>query len=79
MIPKYVVVVSQKIAGKSRHMRERLDIDSDDQGQDAYLLRVAPKYGLADVLNEEMGPIEAMNEAKAWSIHFIWWKGSFWG
>ncbi len=39
-------------------------IDSDDQGQDSYLLGVSPKHGLADVLNEEVSPLEAMHEAR---------------
>ncbi len=39
-------------------------IDSDDQGQDSYLLGVSPKHGLADVLNEEVSPLEAVHEAR---------------
>ena len=39
-------------------------IDSDDQGQDSYLLGVNPKHGLADVLNEELSPLEAAHEAR---------------
>lgn len=44
--------------------KRTLLIDSDDQGQDAYLLGVKPESGLAEVLNEEIGPIEASYEAR---------------
>ena len=44
--------------------KKTLLIDSDDQGQDGYLLGVNPKYGLADVLNETVSPMEAVLEAR---------------
>ncbi len=44
--------------------KRTLLIDSDDQGQDAYLLGVKPKYGLADVLNEEVPVTKALHEAR---------------
>lgn len=44
--------------------KRTLLIDSDDQGQDSYLLGVNPKHGLADVLNEEVAPMEAAHEAR---------------
>lgn len=39
-------------------------IDTDDQGQDGFLLGVQPQYGLADVLNEEVSVESAMHEAR---------------
>lgn len=39
-------------------------IDSDDQGQDGYLLGVNPERGLAEVLNEESSPSDAACEAR---------------
>lgn len=39
-------------------------IDTDDQGQDAFLLGVKPKYDLADVLNEKARADEAAFEAR---------------
>jgi chromosome partitioning protein len=39
-------------------------IDTDDQGQDSFLLGVSPKHGLADVLNEEIGAEKAMFKAR---------------
>jgi chromosome partitioning protein len=39
-------------------------VDSDDQGQDAFLLGVKPERGLADVLNEEATAEEALFEAR---------------
>lgn len=44
--------------------KKTLLIDSDDQGQDAYLLGAKPKYGLADILNEEIPITEALYEAR---------------
>lgn len=44
--------------------KKTLLIDSDDQGQDSYLLGVSPKRGLAEVLNEEVSPLEAAVEAR---------------
>jgi chromosome partitioning protein len=44
--------------------KKTLLIDSDDQGQDSYLLGVNPKQGLAEVLNEEATPMEAACEAR---------------
>jgi len=39
-------------------------VDTDDQGQDSYLLGVAPPYGLADVLGEDVKPEAALYEAR---------------
>ncbi|KAG6559878.1 Chromosome-partitioning ATPase Soj (plasmid) [Candidatus Rhabdochlamydia oedothoracis] len=39
-------------------------IDTDDQGQDAFLLGVKPKYGLADVLNERVSVEQALFQAR---------------
>lgn len=39
-------------------------IDTDDQGQDAFLLGVKPPLGLAEVLNEEVSIEEALFEAR---------------
>lgn len=39
-------------------------VDTDDQGQDAFLLGVKPPYGLADVLSEEVSAEEAMFQAR---------------
>jgi len=39
-------------------------IDTDDQGQDAFLLGVKPKYGLADVLNEQVRVEQALFQAR---------------
>lgn len=39
-------------------------IDTDDQGQDAFLLGIKPKVGLAEVLNEDISIKEAIIEAR---------------
>lgn len=39
-------------------------IDTDDQGQDAFLLGVEPPHGLADVLNEDVPAKEAIFQAR---------------
>lgn len=39
-------------------------VDTDDQGQDAFLLGVKPKYGLADVINENVNVEQALFEAR---------------
>ena len=39
-------------------------IDSDDQGQASYLLGITPPFGLASVLNEEVGLTDAIYEAR---------------
>ncbi len=39
-------------------------IDTDDQGQDAFLLGVKPEHDLADVLNGEISAKEAVYEAR---------------
>lgn len=39
-------------------------IDTDDQGQDSFLLGVKPKFGLAEVLNEEVSAVDAIHEAR---------------
>ena len=44
--------------------KKTLLVDSDDQGQDGYLLGVHPKYGLADVLNGKIDPVDAAYEAR---------------
>lgn len=50
--------------GLSMTGKKVLLIDSDDQGQDSYLLGVHPERGLAEVLNEEFSPSEAAHEAR---------------
>ena len=40
-------------------------VDTDDQGQDSFLLGVNPSHGLADVLNEEMSASQALFQARA--------------
>lgn len=50
--------------GLSNVGKRVLLIDSDDQGQDAYLLGVKPARGLADVLNGEIGVLDAVTEAR---------------
>ena len=44
--------------------RRVLLVDTDDQGQDSFLLGVNPSKGLADVLNEEMTANQAMFQAR---------------
>jgi len=39
-------------------------VDTDDQGQDAFLLGVKPPKGLADVLNEDVKPEDAIFQAR---------------
>ena len=39
-------------------------VDTDDQGQDSFLLGVKPKYGLADVLNDDVKAEDALHEAR---------------
>jgi chromosome partitioning protein len=39
-------------------------VDTDDQGQDSFLLGVSPKHGLADVLSETVGAEEAVFKAR---------------
>lgn len=39
-------------------------VDTDDQGQDSFLLGVQPKYGLADVLNEDVKAKDALHQAR---------------
>ncbi len=39
-------------------------VDTDDQGQDSFLLGVKPKYGLADVLNEDVKAEDALHQAR---------------
>lgn len=46
--------------GLSLKKKRVLLIDTDDQGQDAFLLGVKPEHGLADVLNEEMSVKDAI-------------------
>ncbi len=44
--------------------KRTLSIDSDDKGQDSFLLGCSPKYGLADVLNEKIPAEDAIHEAR---------------
>lgn len=44
--------------------KRTLLIDTDDQGQDSFLLGVNPPKGLADVLNEELSVEDALFEAR---------------
>ena len=39
-------------------------VDTDDQGQDSFLLGVTPEYNLADVLNEDVDAKTALHEAR---------------
>lgn len=50
--------------GLSAMGKRVLLVDTDDQGQDAFLLGVKPKYGLAEVLNEEVPVKEAIYQAR---------------
>lgn len=50
--------------GLTLHKKKILLIDTDDQGQDAFLLGVKPPLGLADVLNEGRTVQEAIFEAR---------------
>lgn len=55
------VSIAHGLAIKKRRV---LLIDTDDQGQDAFLLGVNPEKGLADVLNEDCTAQEALFEAR---------------
>ncbi len=50
--------------GLALQKKRVLIIDTDDQGQDAFLLGVKPPCGLAEVLNEDMTLIDAIYEAR---------------
>ena len=50
--------------GLSLNKRRVLLIDTDDQGQDAFLLGVKPPKGLADVMNEDIDVKDAIFEAR---------------
>lgn len=50
--------------GLALQKKKVLIIDTDDQGQDAFLLGVKPPHGLAEVLNEDMSPVDAIFEAR---------------
>lgn len=50
--------------GLTLHKKSVLLVDTDDQGQDAFLLGVKPKVGLAEVLNEEVKAQDAIFEAR---------------
>lgn len=39
-------------------------VDTDDQGQDSFLLGVKPKHGLADVLNDDVKAEDALHQAR---------------
>lgn len=39
-------------------------VDTDDQGQDAFLLGIKPPYGLAEVMNEDVSAEEAAFQAR---------------
>ncbi len=51
-------------SGLALQGRRVLLIDTDDQGQDAFLLGVKPPKGLADVLNEDSTAKEAIYQAR---------------
>lgn len=51
--------------GLTLHKKKVLLIDTDDQGQDAFLLGVKPPLGLAEVLNEDVPPQDAIFEARS--------------
>jgi chromosome partitioning protein len=55
------VSISHGLAKKGKKV---LLVDTDDQGQDAFLLGITPEYGLADVLNEELTASQAMIQAR---------------
>ena len=44
--------------------KRTLLIDTDDQGQAGFLLGIAPKHGLGEVLSRGMSPIKAMEKAR---------------
>lgn len=50
--------------GLALQKKRVLIVDTDDQGQDAFLLGVKPTFGLADVLNEDKTAQEAIFEAR---------------
>jgi chromosome partitioning protein len=50
--------------GLAREGKKVLIVDTDDQGQDAFLLGVKPRYGLAEVLDEKVTVQEALHEAR---------------
>src|SRR6185295_5268084 len=50
--------------GLTLHKKKILLIDTDDQGQDAFLIGVKPPLGLSDVLNEDKTAQEAIFEAR---------------
>ena len=50
--------------GLTLHKKKVLLIDTDDQGQDAFLLGIKPPLGLAEVLNEEVSAQDAIFEAR---------------
>ena len=50
--------------GLSLKGKKVLIVDTDDQGQDAFLLGVKPPYGLAAVLDEKVSVQEAIFEAR---------------
>jgi chromosome partitioning protein len=56
-----VIAIAHGLALQNKRV---LIVDTDDQGQDAFLLGVKPPYGLADVLNEEVTAQEAIYEAR---------------
>ena len=55
------VSIAHGLALKGRRV---LLIDTDDQGQDAFLLGVEPPHGLADVLNEDVPAEKAIFQAR---------------
>lgn len=50
--------------GLSMHGKKVLLVDTDDQGQDAFILGFKPKFGLAEVLSEEVSPEHAICEMR---------------
>jgi len=50
--------------GLAMRGKKVLLVDTDDQGQDAFLLGVKPEHGLANVLSEEVDAEKALHEAR---------------
>lgn len=50
--------------GLSRKGKRVLLVDTDDQGQDSFLLGAKPKYGLADIIVNNIAIKQALHEAR---------------
>src|SRR5262249_23654916 len=50
--------------GLAVRKKKVLLVDTDDQGQDAFLLGVKPPCGLSDLLNEDVPALDAIFEAR---------------